>query len=154
MYSSVQAAVLMLFHRYQNVTDTQTCFQNTCLCLIKKCQSDINGYAIVFHSFFCSIRKSSDLQFSVVEPEMRTNTQPHIALWTLKKSLSLSLFFFGWNIHSTKFFFYLRASVCCDKCQVQLVCWWNAFLFPIGLSRHPYLFLREVPDECEFESMW
>lgn len=54
-----------------------------CFHLIKKCQSGINAYICVFYSFFCII-KSSDVQSCVVEPELRTNTQSHIELWTLK----------------------------------------------------------------------
>ena len=94
IYSSVQAAVVMLFHRCHYVTDIQTCFHSTstglinphCFRPIKKCQSGINAYVCVFYSFFCIIIKSSDVQFRVEEPELRTNAQPHIALWTLKFS--------------------------------------------------------------------
>jgi len=84
----------MLFHRCHYVTDIQMCFHSTstslinshCFHLIKKCQSGISAYVCVFYSFFCIIIKSSDVQFNVVEPELRTNTQPHIALWTSKFS--------------------------------------------------------------------
>lgn len=110
IYSYVQAAVVMLFHRCQYVTDIQTCFQSTFTCLInphcfhliKKCQSGINAYVCVFYSFFCIIIKSSYMQFSVVEPELRTN----IALGTSEFFPPLC---FLWTIHSTKLFFYLSA---------------------------------------------
>jgi len=120
----------MLFHRCHYVTDIQTCFHSTstglinphCFHLIKKCQSGINAYVYVFYSFFCIIIKSSDVQFSVVEPVLKTNAQPHIALWTLK--LSPPFYFCGtYEVHSTKFFFCFTASACCGICQVQLVCW-------------------------------
>lgn len=94
IYSSFQAAVVMLFHRFHYVTGIQMCFHSTstglinthCFLLIRKCQSGINAYVCVFYSFFCIIINSSDVQFSIVEPELRTNAQPHIALWTLKFS--------------------------------------------------------------------
>jgi hypothetical protein len=82
---------------------------------------DIISYVCVFRLYHYDIGQCSETQFRIVELEMRTSTQLHIALWTSEFSSAFYIFCRTHNIESVSF---PRANIHCVIHHIgSLGCW-------------------------------